>query len=336
MKKIFKIMACGLLFLTITGCGNETTPSDGNKNIVSFNEEGMNITVDDLYKELKTKYAINYLINRNEKKILNNEYEDSDDVNNYAENQIKLYKQIYYGNDENAFKEDLQNAGYSSIDEFKTYLKTNYKRTLAKNDYIKSNITKNEIEKYYNENVYGDVTVSHILVKVENSSNSTDEEKKESDNKAQEKIKEIYEKLDGGTSFAEVAKEYSEDTATSSNGGRIGTFNKGEMTTRFNEEFENAVLKLEVGKYTAKTVKSSYGYHIIYKDAQKEKPDLDTIKQTIIETLTTERGKEDTKAEYKAMIELREKYGLKFEDAELNTQYDNAVNNWLYSKDDTQ
>ncbi len=336
MKKLLKIIACGLVFLTITGCGNETIPSDGSKNIVSFNEKEMNITVDDLYKELKTKYAINYLINIIDEKILNNEYEDSDDVNNYAENQIKLYKQIYYGNDENAFKEDLQSAGYSSIDEFKTYLKTNYKRTLAKNDYIKSNITKNEIEKYYNESVYGDVTVSHILIKLENSSNSTDEEKKEAENKAQEKIKEIYEKLDGGTSFAEVAKEYSEDTATSSNGGRIGTFNKGEMTTRFNEEFENAVLKLEVGKYTAKTVKSSYGYHIIYKDAQKEKPDLDTIKQTIIETLTTEKGTEDKKAEYKAMIELRKKYGLKFEDDELNTQYDNAVNNWLYSKDDTQ
>ncbi len=334
MKKIFKIVACGLVFLTITGCGNEATPSDGNKNIVSFNEEGMNITVDNLYKELKTRYAMNYLINDIDEKILNKEYEDDENVKNYTANQLKMYLQLYYNNDENAFKEDLQNAGYQGTEEFEETLKTTYKRDLAKKDYLKNNITDKEIEKYYTDNVYGDVTISHILVKVDTSSNSTDEEKKESETKAQDKVKEIYEKLKSGTKFEEVAKEYSDDAATSSNGGRIGTFNKGEMTTRFNEEFENAVLKLEVGKYTEKTVKSSYGFHIIYKDAQKEKPKLETVKQTIIDTLVDQKNKEDKKAEYKAMIELRKKYGLTFNDEELNTQYDNAVNNWLYSKEE--
>lgn len=336
MKKIFKIVACGLVFLTITGCGNESTPSDGSKSIVSFNEEEMNITIDDLYKELKTRYAMNYLINDIDEKILNKEYENDETVNNYAKNQLKMYLQLYYNNDENAFKKDLQNAGYNSESEFEEMLKTNYKRNLAKEDYLKSNITNNEIEKYYNESIYGDVTVSHILVKVDTSSNNTDEEKKEAETKAQDKVKEIYEKLKGGTKFDEVAKEYSEDTATSSNGGRIGTFNKGEMTTKFNEEFENAVLKLEVGKFTEKAIKSSYGFHIIYKDAQKEKPKLDTVKQTIINALADEKDKDDNKAEYKALIELRKKYGLKFDDDELNSQYDNAVNNWLYSKDEEQ
>ena len=89
MKKIFKIVACGLVFLTITGCGSETSPSDGTKSIVKFNEEGMNITVDDLYKELKTRYAMNYLINDIDEKILNKEYEDDENVKNYVEH-LKL------------------------------------------------------------------------------------------------------------------------------------------------------------------------------------------------------------------------------------------------------
>ncbi len=333
MKKIFKIMSCGLIFLTLTGCGKDASPSDGNKSIVSFNDESMNITIDDLYKDLKTRYAMNYLINEFDERILNKEYDDSEEAKNYVENQMKIYR-LYYGNDDSKLLTELQNAGYSSLSEFEDVIKTSYKRTLAKKDYMKNTITDSEIEKYYKDNVYGDITVSHILVKVDSTGDNTDDEKKTAEEKSQDKIKEIYEKLDSGTSFAEVAKEYSEDVATSSNGGRIGTFNKGEMTEKFNAEFENAVLNLETGKYTTKTIKSSYGYHIIYKDEQKEKPALETIKQTIIDTLVDEKIKEDTKSEYKAMIELRKKYGLTFNDEELNTQYENAVNNWLYSKEE--
>jgi parvulin-like peptidyl-prolyl isomerase len=161
----------------------------------------------------------------------------------------------------------------------------------------------------------------------------TDEEKKEAEKKATDKINEIYKKLDDGTSFAEVAKEYSEDTATKNDGGKVGTFTKGEMTEKFNKEFEDAATKLEVGKYTKKTVTSSYGYHIIYKDEQKDKPTLEEYKDTIIEKLAEEALENDSKAEYKAMIELREKYGLTFNDDEVKNQYNNAVNNWLYSKE---
>ncbi len=334
MKKIVKILSCGLIALMLTGCGSESTPTDGSKNIVSFNDEEMNITIDKLYDELKTRYGLNYIIGIMDEQILDKEYEDSDDADAYVENQIKIF-QLYYGlSDDAALLDYVRNYGYSTIDEFKEYLKTNYKRTLAEKDYLKDQITDKEIEKYYTDNMYGDVTISHILVKVDSTGDNTEEEKKDAETKAQDKIKEIYEKLDGGTSFAEVAKEYSDDAATSSNGGRIGTFNKGEMTTRFNEEFENAVLKLEKGKYTAKTISSTYGYHIIYKDEQKEKPELATVKQTIIDALIKEKETEDTKAQNKALIELRKKYGLKFDDEELNSQYENAVNNWLYSTDE--
>ncbi len=333
MKNISKLMICGLTILALTGCGNKTSPSNGKDNIVTFNDEKMNITVDDLYKELKNRYATNYLIDTIDNKILDIEYEDSEDGKNYVENQMKIYR-LYYGNDESSLLEAIQSAGYSSLSEFEDVILTNYKRTQATTDYVKSTITEDEIKKYYDENVYGDVTISHILVKLDTvGADATDEEKKEAEKKAQDKIKEIYEKLDGGTSFIEVAKEYSEDTATSSNGGRIGTFNKGEMTEKFNAEFENAVLKLEVGKYTSKVIESNYGYHIIYKENEKEKPELNAVKKTIVDVLTEQKEKDDTKSNYKALIALREKYGVKFNDEEINSQYETAKNNWLYSKD---
>lgn len=332
MKKIFKIMSCAILVTSLTGCGSNPTPSNKEDNVVTLTKSEYKIAVNDLYKTLKEKYAINYIIQEIDEEILNKEYETDEEAETYVDNQIKIVK-MYYNNDDSQLLSALQNAGYNSINEYKEYIMLNYKRKLATEDYIKKNISDNEITKYYDKNIYGDVTISHILIKLESSDNLTNEEKKEQEDKANKKIKEIYEKLNDGKTFLEVAKEYSEDVATASDGGRIGTFNKDEMTKQFNEEFENTVLSLKVGEYNKKIIKTSYGYHIIYKDSEKEKPSLETVKQTIIENLVNEKSEEDTKAQYKALIELRNEYGISFNDDDIKNQYDNVINNWLYSKD---
>ena len=332
MKKNIKIIICIMLAIMITGCKNKTSPSNGNESIVSLTKGDFKITVDDLYKELKEKYATNYIIQEIDNYILNSEYETDDEAKEYADNQLKIYKMMY-GNSDQELLSAIQNAGYSSLDEFKETIIISYKRKQASKDYEKKSITESDINKYYDEKVYGETTVSHILVKLDSTSTMTDDEKKEAQKKADEKIKQIYEKLDGGTAFAEVAKEFSEDTATKSDGGKIGTFTKGEMTEKFNKEFEDAVNNLAVGKYTKKTITSSYGYHIIYKDEQKDKPKLEEYKDTIIDKLAEEALENDSKAEYKAMIELRENYGLTFNDDEVKNQYNNAKNNWLYGKE---
>lgn len=332
MKKSIKILFCIMLALVITGCKNKTSPSNGNESIVSLTKGDFKITVDDLYKELKEKYATNYIIQEIDNYILNSEYKTDDEAKEYADNQLKIYKMMY-GNSDQDLLNAIQNAGYRSLDEFKETIIISYKRKQASKDYEKKSITESDINKYYDEKVYGETTVSHILVKLDSTSTMTDDEKKEAEKKANEKIKQIYEKLDSGTAFSEVAKEFSEDSATKSDGGKIGTFTKGEMTEKFNKEFEDAVNNLEVGKYTKKTIKSSYGYHIIYKDEQKEKPKLEEYKDTIIDKLAEEALENDSKAEYKAMIELRESYGLTFNDDEVKNQYSNAKNNWLYGKE---
>ena len=333
MKKIFKIMTCAALAVTLTGCGSNPEPSNKDENIISLSKEEFKITVDDLYKELKDKYATNYIIEQVDNVILSKEYATDDKANEYVENQLKIYKMMYGNNNDQELLKALQNAGYKDLEEFKNIILINYKRDLATKDYVRKTIADDKIKKYYDEKVYGDMTVSHILIKVNIDDSMTDDEKKEAQTKIDDKIKEIYEKLDNGTDFATVAKEYSEDKATSSNGGRIGTFNKEEMTKEFNKEFENAAMALKVGEYTKKTVKSEYGYHIIYKDGEKEKPTIETVKQTIIDNLIEDAMKEDTKAQYKALIELRETYGLEFNDKDVEQQYENAVNNWLYSKE---
>ena len=196
-----------------------------------------------LYQTLKDRYATNYIIQEIDSKILNNEYKTTDEAKEYADNQLKIYKMMY-NNSDSELLSAIQDAGYSTLDEFKEAVILSYKRKQATRDYEKAYVPEDKIKKYYDENVYGDITISHILVKLDITDTMTDEEKQEASKKVDDKIKEIYEKLDGGQSFSEVAKEYSEDNATKKDGGKIGTFSKQEMIDKFNEEFEEAATNL--------------------------------------------------------------------------------------------
>jgi len=328
MKKILCALGCALMILSLTGCKDNPKLQDGKEVLVSFENEKLNISVEEFYNILKEEYGINYLVELMDEKLLDSIYETDDIAKKYLDNQIETYK-TYYGSEEE-FLNALQGAGFQTIDKFRENLLLNYKRELATKDYIKNNLKDSEIEKYYDKEIFGDITASHILILLDTSESMTDAEKREAEQKAQEKIDEIYKKLEEGKDFFELAKEYSEDKASAVNGGRLDAFNKGEMV----EEFEKAAMKLEVGKYTKTAVLTEYGYHIIYKESEKVKPKLEDVKETIINNLIDEKLKDDSKIQNKALIELRKEYGLNINDEDLNTYYDNAVNNWLYRKED--
>ncbi len=85
--------------------------------------------------------------------------------------------------------------------------------------------------------------------------------------KAQQKAENVLKKVQAGGNFANLAKEYSEDSGSASKGGDLGWFKKGAMV----KPFEDAVFSLKVGEVTKKLVQTQYGYHIIKKTG--EKPD---------------------------------------------------------------
>lgn len=74
----------------------------------------------------------------------------------------------------------------------------------------------------------------------------------------EEEAQAIYERLQDGESFADVAQEVSKDTGSGANGGDLGWFGKGAMVA----EFETVAFELEVGEIS-EPVKSDFGYHII-------------------------------------------------------------------------
>ena len=328
MKKIVYGFLCSLMILNITGCKDVPKLKTGEDAVVSFDNEKLDISVDELYNSLKERYGVDFLVELIDEKILDQIYERDEIAEKYLDNQVETYES-YYGDEEGLLRA-LQNAGYQTIDQFKDTLVLDYKRERALKDYVRKNITEKEINEYFEKEIFGDITASHILISLDDESAMTSDEKRTEEEIALDTIDEILKKLEEGGDFHELAKEYSKDEANASNGGRLEAFNKGEME----EEFEKAAMELEVGKYTTKAVKTQYGYHLIYKESQKEKPKLEEVKETILDNLVDEKIEEDDKLQYKALIELRKEYGIVINDEELNMYYDNAVNNWLYSKED--
>ena len=71
------------------------------------------------------------------------------------------------------------------------------------------------------------------------------------------RAQEIYEDLQAGDNFQELARKYSE-CSSKNKGGNLGEFPKGKMVS----EFWNACTKLKVGEIS-QPVKTQFGYHVI-------------------------------------------------------------------------
>ena len=320
MKKLVKITASALaICIFVTGCGNNTELKDNNT--VVKTDEGK-ITADELYKNLRDKYGINVLIDMIDHQLFDEKYKTDETETETINAQIEQMKS-QYNNNEEAFKAALtQYLGVEDEDELRDLLSLEYKRNLAIEDYVKKSISDDEIQKYYDDEVIGDIKVRHILIKPETTDDMSTEEKTEAEEKAKKEAEDLIKQLDDGANFEELAKEYSDDTGSASDGGLIDYFNKDD---NMDEAFLNASIDLKKGKYTEEPVQSSFGYHIILKLDQKKKPKLDKVKNDIRETLAEEKLNEDAALRYNALIEIREEAGIKFNDDSLKKDYDELM-----------
>lgn len=330
MKK--KLLICLAVLGLTSGCGKVSTLPNGNDALVSFSNTNLGISAGDLYSEVKGT-ALSKLIDMIDTKILLDKYPDkSSDADKYVNEQYDLIKTNFKDDkgkfDEESLKEQIYAYyGITDIDKFKDIIRLNYYRTEAVNDYAKKSVTDKQIQKYYDENVYGDISCKHILITPAVTDNMSDEDKTKADKEALQKAKDIIKKLKNDESFDDLAKEYSDDTSNKDKGGDLGYFNTGDML----EEFEKAAFALKKGKYTTTPVKTKYGYHIILKTDEKEKPSLEDKKEEIIKTLASEAKSKDTALSINALVELRKEYGMNIEDDEMSKLYSTYISNSLLS-----
>ena len=324
-KKWFLALAALLVVTTLTtGCGQKAELKDGSQVAVKLN--GIKITADEYYNEIKG-INIATLVDMIDHQLFDKKYGKTDEENDQVEEQIKSLKD-QYGSNEDTYNSVLrQYFGVQSEDELEDMWRLEFRRNAAINDFIEKNIKDKEIEKYYEKDIYGEVKASHILITPSVSEDATTDEKKKAEDEALKEAKKIIKELKNGKKFADLAKKYSKDEASASNGGDLGYFDLNEMV----DEFSDAVKELKVDEYTKEPVKSSFGYHIILKTGEKEKPKLKDVKDKIIETLREEKLNEDPGLYYKTLVDIREEKNIKWKDDEIKKQYNKLMDQLIES-----
>lgn len=225
------------------------------------------ITTVDLYDAMKSTYGATVVENLISDEIVKQESKDKklkvsdDEVKKELDGLI-----AQYGGDKETFNAQLKEQG-KTLETIKEDIVAYIQLTKILEERVE--ITDEEIKTYFeaNKDKLGQaeaVQVSHILVETE------------------EVAKKVIEKLNNGANFAELAKEYSQDTGTSKSGGDLGFISKGETV----EAFEKAAFSTEIGSVTS-PVESDYGYHIIKVTAKQEakEAELKSSTQTIKDAL---------------------------------------------------
>lgn len=289
------------------------TLKDGTQPVATI--DGMTLTADELYEDMKDIYSVSSLLDKLDTKILTDKYPDTDEmddeVTSQAENYYKAYEQYYKMSKEDFLKQN----GFNTEKKFLEYLKLNNRRTKYVKEYTENEVTDKEIDKYYEDKVYGDINTKHILVKVDSS--ASDDDKKEAENLA----KEIISKLDEGKTFDEVKEEYKDKITYEELGYKS-------YNAALEEAYKNEMKNLKDGEYSKEPVKTSYGYHIVYRIDQKEKPALEDIKDQIKEEIADEKISNDKNLYYVVLDKMRENANLKFEDTVLKDKYDNYMSQY--------
>ena len=118
----------------------------------------------------------------------------------------------------------------------------------------------------------GERTVAHIMV-VEKEGDSIAE-------KPEDRIQDIYKKLNQGEDFEALAKQFSDDKSSSSKGGMLSPFSRGQISAA---EFEDMAFSLENDGDVSEPFKTQYGWHIVKLYGKKPVPSFEELKPELEE-----------------------------------------------------
>ncbi|MCG2756218.1 peptidylprolyl isomerase [Candidatus Dependentiae bacterium] len=206
----------------------------------------------------------------------------------------KSFSLIKFKFDDYLKKAESKEIGNDELKNFFENTKENYrvpeKRSaiywLVKSADYKKNIVIDEslVQSFYDKNsstlfrIAPKVKVRHILFKIDKNASA---EKIESILKTAKEIKEKV--ISKKANFADMAKQYSQDTKTALNGGLINFFDKG----TYDAEFEKAAFRLQNPGEISDIIKVLDGYELIQLEQRQgasTKP-LDDVRDEIVKTL---------------------------------------------------
>lgn len=165
-----------------------------------------------------------------------------------AENSLESYLDLFIN-----YKLKVKEAKDLKLDTFPSYItELNEYRTRLIQPFLKDkNITEKLVSEAY-ERLQKEINASHILLFLKPSAAPKDTLA------AYSKLIEARKLIQNGTSFSEVAKQFSEDPSVQQNGGNLGFFTAMQMVY----PFENAAYSTTVNS-VSKPFRTQFGYHIL-------------------------------------------------------------------------
>lgn len=230
---------------------------DGKDVVATIKGDKGAVTADDLFKDLYNRTGQNALALQFQIAVIDQSVKETDAIKtsatNYKANFLTNAEQqmsSYGATDLKSFiNQQIAQLGYS-YDTLDDYCMLMVKMNKMQNDYIEKHLDELFTTVYDTKSPR---TVSHILVKMTDANNPTEEEAK--------KVKQIEDALAKGDSFASVAKKYSDDSAEQS--GYLGYM---DADTQFVESFKTAATSLKKGEVSpwVKESNTNYnGWHMI-------------------------------------------------------------------------
>lgn len=263
--------------LTLAACTNNEADSE-----VVVESEAGDITKEDFYEKLKSRNGEAILEEMITIKVLENNYEvTEEDVNAEIQSMKDTYGDQY---------DSIIEQNFGSEDELREIIRISLLQEAAIAEDIE--ITEEDLEEEYNRQ-NTEIEAQHILVADEDTAN------------------EVKQKLDEGEDFAELAKEYSTD-GSAEDGGDLGYFSTGEMVP----EFEEAAYNMEVDEISG-PVQSQFGFHIIkvndIRDKEESIGKFEDVKEDLRRELLTKRMD---------VTKVQEKMDSLIEDAKVDIKID--------------
>lgn len=271
---------------------------NGEEKVVSI--DNYTITADTLYESLKNMGSVYIIINEIDAKILDNLYETTDEMIEEVTSEANYYLNTasnYYGYSVTAF---LSSNGFTSFEDFKNNLILEYKRNLYLTDYLKKEITEEEIKNFYN-NLTGAMSGKYILI------DDLDTTKK------------ILADLKSGKTYSEIINAYNDKI-------NIKALKNIEFDSNIEDEIYEELKNLEVNSYSNNYFNLNDKYVVVFKDDEIEKASLEELNERIKIYLAEEKiNQDDGTIANEILNDLREKYNLHFFDTSIEKEYLNYL-----------
>ena len=136
---------------------------------------------------------------------------------------------------------------------------------------------------------------AHILIRAE-------DDLKEKAIESEAKAREIYNKLKEGSTFEQMAKQFSEDRNSAATGGKLKWFGAGDLIS----EFDEALFALKENGDFSEPVKTRFGWHIIQLLDSKKLGSYDELKGEIKSKISKDARNTKTKASF--ISQLKDEY----------------------------